>query len=178
MSTVFPFAAPVPGSKNTQRMIIGTVSFASFIGALDMSIVNISVPAITKEWNIPIGLGSLVILSYLLTVTCLILIMGKLADRHGFRNIFLAGFFIFGIGSALCGIAPDILFLIGSRIVQAIGAAMLAAVSPAIVTRYLPESFAGDRLDTSSRSRRSALLSGRVSGASSQNISAGAGSSW
>jgi len=143
---VFPFAVPDPGGKNAQRMIIGTVSFASFIGALDMSIVNISVPAIIREWNIPIGLGSLVIISYLLTVTCLVLIMGKLADRHGFRNLLLTGFFIFGIGSALCGIAPDIWFLIGSRIVQAVGAAMLAAVGPAIITRYLPESVRGRSL--------------------------------
>ena len=129
-----------------QRRIIGTVSFASLIGALDMSIVNISVPAIVRDWQIPIGLGSLVIISYLLTLTVLILIMGKLADRYGFRNIFLSGFLIFGIGSALCGFAPDIYILIGSRMIQATGAAMLSAVSPAIITRYLPDSARGKSL--------------------------------
>lgn len=132
--------------KTVQRLIIGTVSFASLLGALDMSIVNISVPAIIKDWQIPIGLGSLVIISYLLTLTVLILIMGKLADRYGFRNLFLYGFGIFGFGSVLCGCAPDIYFLIGSRMVQAIGAAMLSAVSPAIITRYLPDSARGKSL--------------------------------
>jgi len=129
-----------------QRLIIGTVSFASLVGAIDMSIVNISVPTIIQDWQIPIGLGSLVILSYLLTLTVLILIMGKLADRYGFRNIFLLGLLIFGLGSALCGFSPGIYFLIGSRMVQAAGAAMLAAVSPAIITRYLPESARGKSL--------------------------------
>lgn len=132
--------------KTVQRLIIGVVSFASLIGALDMSIVNISVPAIIRDWQIPIGLGSLVIISYLLTLTVLILIMGKLADRYGFRNLFLFGFCIFGLGSALCGCAPDIYFLIGSRMVQAVGAAMLSAVSPAIITRYLPENARGKSL--------------------------------
>lgn len=129
--------------KTVQRLIIGTVSFASLIGALDMSIVNISVPAIIKDWQIPIGLGSLVIISYLLTLTVLILIMGKLADRYGFRKLFLSGFCIFGFGSILCGAAPDVYFLIGSRMIQAVGAAMLSAVSSAIITRYLPDSARG-----------------------------------
>jgi len=129
-----------------QRLIIGTVSFASLVGAIDMSIVNIAVPTIIKDWQIPIGLGSLVIISYLLTLTVLILIMGKLADRYGFRNIFLLGLLIFGLGSALCGLSPSIYFLIGSRMIQATGAAMLSAVSPAIITRYLPESARGKSL--------------------------------
>jgi len=135
-----------PTDKTAQRLIICTVSFASLLGALDMSIVNISLPAIIKDWNIPVGLGSLVIISYLLTLTCLILVMGKFADRWGFRKILLTGFFIFGAGSALCGIAPDIWFLIGSRVVQATGAAMISAVGPAIITRYLPPSVRGRSL--------------------------------
>lgn len=132
--------------KTVQRLIIITMSFASLLGALDMSVVNISVPAIIKDLHVSVGLGTLVIISFLLTITALILVMGKLADRYGFRKIFLMGFLIFGLGSALCGVAPDIYFLIGSRVVQAIGAAMFASVSPAIITRYIPESALGRSL--------------------------------
>jgi EmrB/QacA subfamily drug resistance transporter len=131
---------------NVQRLIIGTVSLASLIGAIDMSIVNISIPTIIRDFDVSIGLGSLVIISFLLTVTTLILIMGRLADRYGFRNIFLYGFLIFGLGSALCGLAPCIYLLIVARIVQAVGAAMLASVGPAIITRHLPESALGKSL--------------------------------
>lgn len=132
--------------KTAQHLLIITISFASLLGALDMSIINISVTAIIKDLNISIGLGTLVIISFLLTITPLILIMGKLADRYGFRRIFLGGFLIFGLGSILCGISPDIYWLIGSRIIQAVGAAMLASVAPAIITRYLPESELGGSL--------------------------------
>ena len=140
------FPAPDPENKTVQRIIMGTVSFASFLGALDMSIVNISVPTIVKAWHIPVGLGSMIILSYLLTLTCLIMIMGKLADRYGFRNLFISGFFVFGIGSFLCGCAPEIYSLLAARVVQAVGAAMLSAVAPAIIVRDLPESIRGRSL--------------------------------
>ena len=140
------FPAPDPENKTVQRLIIGTVSFAAFLGALDMSIVNISVPTIVKDWHIPIGLGTMVILSYLLTLTCLIMIMGKLGDRFGFRNLLITGFCIFGLGSVLCGCAPEIYFLLVSRVVQAIGAAMLSAVAPAIIVRDLPEQVRGRSL--------------------------------
>lgn len=129
-----------------QRLIIGTVSLASLMSAIDMSAVNISIPTIVKDWQIPLGLGSLVLISYLLTLTVLILLMGKLADRYGFRTLFLLGFAIFGIGSIVCGLSPCIQFLIAARIVQAVGASMLTAVSPAIITRYLPASTRGKSL--------------------------------
>ncbi|MFA6225817.1 MAG: MFS transporter [Methanoregula sp.] len=140
------FPAPDLNNKTVQRIIIGTVSFASLLGALDMSIVNISVPTIIRDWQIPIGLGTMVILSYLLTLTCLIMFMGKLADRYGFRNFLITGFCIFGLGSVPCGFAPDIYFLIVSRVVQAVGAAMMSAVAPAIIVRDLPESVRGRSL--------------------------------
>lgn len=141
-----PTDPQVTQNKTAQHLLLVTVSFASLLGALDMSIVNISIPSIIKDLNISIGLGTLVIISFLLTITPLILIMGKLADRYGFRTIFLWGFLIFGLGSAFCGLSPGIYCLIFSRIVQAVGAAMLASVSPAIVTRYFPESELGRSL--------------------------------
>jgi EmrB/QacA subfamily drug resistance transporter len=131
---------------SVQRLIIGTVSLASLMSAIDMSAVNISIPAIVKDWQIPIGQGSLVLISYLLTLTVLILVMGKLADRYGFRRLFLLGFTIFGIGSILCALSPCIPILVFSRIVQAAGASMLTAVSPAIITRYLPPETRGKSL--------------------------------
>jgi EmrB/QacA subfamily drug resistance transporter len=141
---LFPEADPQ--SVTGQRLILACVSLASLLGALDMSIVNIANPAIIKSFQVSVGMGSLVILSYVLTISTLILLMGKLGDRYGFRTLFIAGLAIFGIGSFLCGIAPDIYFLIGSRILQASGAAMFSAIGPAIITGYLPESDRGKSL--------------------------------
>ncbi len=135
-----------PHRVTGQRLILTAVSLTSFLGALDMSIVNIANPVIIKSFQVSVGMGSLVILSYMLTISALILIMGKLGDRYGFRTLIITGLVIFGIGSFFCGIAPDIYFLIGSRILQAVGAAMFSAIGPAIITKFLPESKRGKSL--------------------------------
>jgi EmrB/QacA subfamily drug resistance transporter len=138
--------APDPGSLTGQRIIVATVSLASLMGALDMSIVNITLPSIIRAWQIPIGEGSLVIIAYMLTITALILFMGKLGDRYGFRSLFLIGLALFGLGSFLCGVAPDITSLIAFRVLQGAGAAMFSAIGPAVITTYLPSSVRGKSL--------------------------------
>jgi EmrB/QacA subfamily drug resistance transporter len=143
---MFNQQAPDLKDKNVQRLILTTVSLASFLGMLDMSIVNISTPVIIREWNLSIGYGSLIILAYLITDSILIMIMGSLADRYGFKKLLLNGLVIFGTGTLLCGLAPDIDFLIGARILQAIGAAMFSVVGPAVITTYLPEYVRGRSL--------------------------------
>lgn len=140
------FLLPDPTTKAGQHFLVATVSLASLLGALDMSIVNITVPTIDKAWQIPVGVGSLIIISYMLTITGLILFMGKLGDRYGFRKIFICGLTLFGIGSFLCGISPNVTALILSRILQGAGAAMFSAIAPAVITTYLPLSIRGRSL--------------------------------
>ena len=111
-----------------------------------MSIVNITLPTIIKSWQIPIGVGSLVIIAYMLTITGLILFMGKLGDRYGFRSLFILGLVLFGLGSFLCGVATDITSLIVFRVLQGAGAAMFSAIGPAVITTYLPVSVRGRSL--------------------------------
>ena len=135
-----------PGIFTSQRLILVSVALSSLLGAIDLSIVNIANPAIIRSFNTSIGMGSLVILSYTLTIAGLILIMGKLGDRIGFRRVLLTGLVIFGFGSFLCGISPGIQTLIVSRMLQAVGAAMFSAVGPAIITEFLPESSRGKSL--------------------------------
>lgn len=140
------FPAADPRTVTGQRLILASVCLASLLGALDMSIVNIANPTIIQSFHVSVGMGSLVILAYMLTISTLILVMGKLGDRYGFRPLFITGLVVFGIGSFLCGIAPDICFLIGSRILQATGAAMFSAIGPAIITGFLPASTRGRSL--------------------------------
>ena len=144
ISRIFPAADA--RSATGQHLILTCVSLASLLGALDMSVVNIANPVIIRSFQVSVGMGSLVILSYVLTISALILLMGKLGDRIGFRQLLIAGLAIFGIGSFLCGIAPDIWFLIGARVFQAAGAAMFSAIGPAIITGFLPESSRGKSL--------------------------------
>jgi DHA2 family metal-tetracycline-proton antiporter-like MFS transporter len=143
---MFSYPAPDLKDKTVQRLILTTVSLASFLGMLDISIVNIATPVIIKDWQISIGYGSLILIAYLLTDAVLIMIMGSLADRYGFKKMLVNGMIIFCAGTIICGFAPDIDVLIGARILQAIGAAMFSVVGPAVITTCLPSSVRGRSL--------------------------------
>jgi EmrB/QacA subfamily drug resistance transporter len=91
----------------------------------------------TVEWVVTI---------YLLIVSGLLLSFGRLGDMRGHKSVFLIGFTIFITSSALCGWAPSITALIAFRGLQALGAAMLASNSPAILTKNFPASQRGQAL--------------------------------
>jgi len=87
-----------------------------------------------------------VVLAYLLTVTTLMLGIGRLADIYGKKPIYTTGFIVFTVGSVLCGLSPTIHALIGFRVVQAVGAAMVMALGMAIITEAFPGSERGRAL--------------------------------
>ncbi|HII05909.1 MAG TPA: MFS transporter, partial [Methanotrichaceae archaeon] len=98
-----------PGS---QRLTIFTISLAAFMGSLDVTIVNISLPTIARYFNVGTGMVSWVVLAYLLVMSSFLLAFGKIGDLKGFKRVFLTGFAIFLAGSFLCAIAPTIKLLI------------------------------------------------------------------
>lgn len=84
--------------------------------------------------------------AYLIILVSLLLAASRLGDMKGYRTIFLAGFALFTAGSALCGLAPDITVLILSRMIQAVGGAIIAALGSVMVTSYLSSSVRGQAL--------------------------------
>ena len=126
-----------------QWLILLLISFASFMGALDVTIVNISLPTISKYFQCDIATVSWVAMAYLLVLSSTLITFGRVADIRGYKRIYLAGFAIFIIGSLLCGLSSNIYLLIGFRVLQGIGAAMLQAIGGAMVVRYLPEKVRG-----------------------------------
>jgi EmrB/QacA subfamily drug resistance transporter len=117
-----------------------------FLATLDSSIVNIAMPTIQRELQTDFAIVQWVVLAYLLTVTTLLLGIGRVADIVGKKLIYTTGFAVFTIGSALCAAAPTVGWLIAARIVQALGAAMVFALGPAIVTEAFPSSERGRAL--------------------------------
>jgi len=126
--------------------VMMAVSMGIFLATIDGSIVNISLPTLVSSFQTDFALVQWVVLSYLLTVTTLMLGIGRLADIYGKKTIYMAGFIIFTAGSVLCGLSPTIYALIGFRIVQGIGAAMIMALGMAIVTEAFPSSERGRAL--------------------------------
>jgi len=127
-------------------LVLFAVGMSTFMSALDTSVVNVVLPIITKSFDSHIATVEWVVIIYLLIVSGLLLSFGRLGDIRGHKPVFLIGFSIFIISSALCGISPTIELLILFRGMQAIGAAMLAANSPAILTKSFPASQRGQAL--------------------------------
>jgi EmrB/QacA subfamily drug resistance transporter len=103
------------------------------MGSIDTTIVVLALPSITEGLHANLSLSIWVIVVYLLVVSVATTQFGRLGDLFGRSRLFNLGMAIFTIGSALCGLAPSILFLIFSRAVQAIGGSLLEANTGAII---------------------------------------------
>ncbi|HOO45518.1 MAG TPA: MFS transporter [Deltaproteobacteria bacterium] len=129
-----------------ELMIVIVISLGSFMAGLDATIVNIALPTISKAFEVSTVTASWVLNAYLIVLVSLLLAASRLGDMKGYRKIFMAGFVIFTVGSALCGLAPSIALLVVSRVFQAIGGAVIAALGAVMVTSYLAPSLRGQAL--------------------------------
>lgn len=125
------------------------VAMGIFLATIDGSIVNVALPTLVRAFDTDFALVQWVVLAYLLAVTTLMLSVGRLADMIGKKSLYTAGFVIFTAGSLLCGLSPTIGWLIGFRVLQAIGAAMMMALGAAIVTEAFPPTERGRALGIS-----------------------------
>jgi len=135
-----------------QKLLLAVIAIGMFLDGLDGSIVTIILPQISESFGTDTGTVSWVIITYLLMMAGLILIIGKTAERGHIKRIFLLGVCVFALGSAACGISPNLEFLLGSRIIQGIGAAMIAATATLLCVTYLPKEMLGMALGTISMS--------------------------
>ena len=128
----------VKKSPNYRWYVLAAVSTGTFMSTLDSSIVNVALPTISEQFQVELSTLQWTVTAYLLAITSLLPVFGRLADMLGRKKIFGLGFIIFTSGSALCGLSPGIWFLVGARVLQAIGAAMLMANSAAIIVAIFP----------------------------------------
>ena len=125
---------------------LAVVGSGSFMAALDGSVVNVALPIIGRATHSAVSTVEWVILVYLITASASLLLFGRLADIHGQRAIYMAGQLVFVLGSLCCGLSRTIGFLIASRALQAVGAAMIFALSPSILISAFPASERGRAL--------------------------------
>ena len=135
-----------PIDYNRKWYVLAAVSMGVFLSTIDGSIVNIALPTLVRALGTDFATVQWVILSYLLTLTTLMLSVGRLGDMFGKKPIYTVGFIIFTLGSVLCGLSPNVFWLIGFRVIQAIGAAGILALGIAIVTEAFPPAERGKAL--------------------------------
>ena len=105
---------------------------------LDNTIVNVALPSIQSDLNIGISELEWVFNGYALTFGVLMLTGGKLADLLGRRRIFIVGLVIFTVASLFCGLATSAGWLIGARVVQGAGSALMNPATLSIITATFP----------------------------------------
>ncbi|HTY90262.1 MAG TPA: MFS transporter [Methanocella sp.] len=119
-------------------IILGIILAGILMSVLDGNVVGIALPTITSEFHVGLALSQWTATAYLLTMTATLLIFGKLSEYTGKAKVYIAGFIVFTLGSLACGFAPGIYELIGFRILQAIGGAMVGGIGAAIIFQVFP----------------------------------------
>src|SRR5688572_8235247 len=124
------------------------VALGTFVAYSDSSMINIALPSLAGYFQVDMSVIEAIITFYLLMLTGLVVIFGRVADMYGRKKLYILGFAIFTIASSLCGIAPTLGLLILFRAVQGVGAALLLANGTAIVTAIFPSTERGKALGT------------------------------
>jgi EmrB/QacA subfamily drug resistance transporter len=123
---------------NKKWWTLAAVAFGLFMIMLDNTVVNVALPSIQRDLRADLSELEWIVTGYALTFAALMLIGGKLADLLGRRLIFVAGLTIFTASSLACGLAESSEVLIGARIVQGVGAALMNPATLSIIAATFP----------------------------------------
>ncbi|ERL63749.1 MFS transporter [Schleiferilactobacillus shenzhenensis] len=127
-----------PTVQKHRWWILTAVGFFTFMSTLDGSIVNIVLPVISKDMHIMTNQAEWIVSIYLLVICALLLLFGKIGDSFGKIRVFRVGTVLFTLGSLLCGFNHSLWFLLGARVVQALGASMTMSTNNGIITEVFP----------------------------------------
>lgn len=116
-----------------------SLSLSMLLPALGTSIVNVGLPTLAEAFDASFQQVQWVLIAYLLAITTLIVSVGRLGDRLGRRRLLLSGIGLFTFASALCGLAPSLGVLIGARALAGLAAAIMMALTMALVGESVPK---------------------------------------
>lgn len=136
-------------SRHLQRSVLVAASIASFLTPYMGSSINVSLPTIGQEFGADAILLNWIATAFLLATAVFIVPAGRLADIHGRRRLFVAGLVVYLIGTALCVFVPSVHSLIGMRVVQGLGSAMVFGTAVALLSSVYPPTERGRALGIS-----------------------------
>ena len=140
-------AAPPPASGGDpaggRRALRIALLIGAFIGMVDATIVAVAAEPMARHFGISPAAAQQTLSVYLVTVTATVPLLGRLGDRLGRREAYLAGFAVFAAGSVLAALAPGFGALLVGRAVQAVGGGLLTAGSLALTAEHARPTAAG-----------------------------------
>lgn len=129
---------PCCSTPSSPGRVLLAVALASFMVALDVTALNVALPAIGKALNTGMDGLQWIAGAYTLVFASLLLSAGALSDRYGALGVFSVALVEFVLASLACGIAPDLSYLIAARVAQGIGAAFMLPSSMALLAAAYP----------------------------------------
>jgi EmrB/QacA subfamily drug resistance transporter len=121
-------------------LILAICCMSLLIVAIDNTIVNVALPSIQRDLHAPVSGLQWTIDAYTLVLASLLMLAGSTADRIGRRRVFQTGLTLFTVASLLCSLAPSLGWLVGARVLQAVGGSMLNPVAMSIITNTFTDS--------------------------------------
>jgi EmrB/QacA subfamily drug resistance transporter len=128
------------------RWALTSLALSMLMPSLDTSIANAGLPILATAFDATFQQVQWIVLAYLLAITTLIVSVGRLGDGFGRRRLLLIGIGIFTSASLACALAPGLAWLIGARAVQGVGAAIMFALTVALVADAVPKARAGSAM--------------------------------
>src|SRR5580658_1263113 len=125
--------SPTPCPARDKTWVLVVAVLGSAMAFVDESVVNVALPKVEAELHTTLASMQWVINAYTLCMSALLLVGGAAADRYGRRKLFFIGLTTFTLASIGCGFAPNITALVGARVIQGAGAALLIPCSLAII---------------------------------------------
>jgi DHA2 family multidrug resistance protein-like MFS transporter len=116
-----------------RRWAIATVALAIFLTVVDQTIVNVALPSIAADLNVDASSSVWIVNAYQVAIMLSLLPLSAVGDIFGYKRVYLAGLVLFGIASLGCALAPSLLVLTSTRVVQGLGAAGVMSVNMALV---------------------------------------------
>ena len=141
-------------------LILALVMTGVFLSTMDSGMINVALPTIMRAFDLSLEYAAFVITFYLTTITITLVFWGKLADRLGRGNIYLAGMIFFSLGSLACSYAARYEWLLFCRFIQALGASMMMSSGPAIIKTVFPADQLGQSLGLVGIATACGLLTG------------------
>ncbi len=133
----------VAATGGTMRWGLAGLALATLLSSLGTSIANVGLPALALAFEVPFREVQWVVLAYLLSITTLIVGVGRLGDLVGRRRLLLAGIALFTVASSVAGAASGLWMLVAARAVQGLGAAVMMALATAFVGDTVPKARIG-----------------------------------
>ena len=134
-----PTPAPTPNPSHRQPLQLALILVAAFMVVLDFSIVNVALPSIERELQMPADAVQWIVTGYAISFGGLLILGGRAADLLGRRRMFVIGLVAFALASLAGGLARDPALLIAARVVQGAGAAIVAPAALSLITTGFPE---------------------------------------